>query len=569
MLRSLYVGLLRLHPPAFRRHFGGEMLSIFDQAAGRQTRFRLLGDGLMSLARQWSLRPEFWHEFAPRGEQPAPDGIPSFYTLDPFRPRTTAVVPGLLLTMVVFSLTCFAFRYSWFHELHLQLPVAELEGSSSNERSGSAAEMPEEPAVAAVPESARHGAPKSSPVSAIAEHRAPAPPPVPAAQQKGATVSRPAPPGRGVNTAAQAFPPQAAARNGVIRRAAAPEFNSPQTSGELAGPGQRDSAVHAAVGAVPAAVPTKQETEIKIDAAERQRVINGAVTNLTKFYVNPDMARKMSAALRAHLKSGDDDAATDGQALADLLTRQMQDVSHDRYVVMVYGAAVAQENPRPPTAEDIAAYRKEMERTNCRFEIVRVLPHNIGYLKFNSFPDASICGTRTAAAMAKLNGADAIIFDVRDNPGGYSNMVPLLATYLFDRPMHLNDFYNRGENSTQQSWTLAPVAGNKLANKPAFVLTSHATFSAAEAFSYDLKMLKRATLVGETTSGRGHVAMGRRIDDHFMIRVPDIKVTNPISKTNWEGTGVEPDVKVKAADALATAEKLAQKRIQKRIEDKL
>src|ERR1700741_3571050 len=105
-----------------------------------------------------------------------------------------------------------------------------------------------------------------------------------------------------------------------------------------------------------------------------------------------------------------------------------------------------------------------------------------------------------------------------------------------------------------RSGTLPPVPGNRLADKPAFVLTSHMTFSAAEAFSYDLKMLKRATLVGETTSGRGHMAMGRRIDDHFMIRVPDIKVVNPISKTNWEGTGVEPDVKVKAADALATAE---------------
>jgi hypothetical protein len=58
------------------------------------------------------------------------------------------------------------------------------------------------------------------------------------------------------------------------------------------------------------------------------------------------------------------------------------------------------------------------------------------------------------------------------------------------------------------------------------------------------------------------MAMGRRIDDDFMIRVPHIKVVNPISKTNWDGTGVEPDVKVKAADALATAEKLAESTLQ-------
>jgi retinol-binding protein 3 len=242
----------------------------------------------------------------------------------------------------------------------------------------------------------------------------------------------------------------------------------------------------------------------------------------------------------------------------------MRDVSHDAYVTMVFSTDTTPENPPAPTPEDVRRYRKEMQENNCTFESVKLLPHNIGYLKFNAFPDASVCGTRVAAAMASLNHADAIIFDLRDNRGGYSNMVALIATYLFDRPAHLNDFYDCGENSTEQSWTLPPIPGNRLADKPAFVLTSHSTFSAAEGFSYDLKMLKRATLVGETTSGRGQMGMGHRIDDHFTIRVPGMRVVNPISKTNWEGTGVEPDVKVKAADALETAEKLAKTKLQKK-----
>ena len=224
--------------------------------------------------------------------------------------------------------------------------------------------------------------------------------------------------------------------------------------------------------------------------------------------------------------------------LPSLLTMQMRDMSHDKYVMMVYSTVTTPANSAAPTPEDVARYRNEMKENNCSIEKVTILPHNIGYLKLNEFPDASICGTTVAAAMASLNHADAIIFDVRDNPGGYANMVALIATYLFDHPTHLNDFYDRGENSTEQSWTLPPVSGNRLADKPAFVLTSHSTFSAAEGFSYDLKMLKRATLVGETTSGRGHMGMGHRIDDHFTIHVPSIRVINPISKTNWEGTGV-------------------------------
>lgn len=272
----------------------------------------------------------------------------------------------------------------------------------------------------------------------------------------------------------------------------------------------------------------------------------------------------MADALLAHEKTGDDDTVTDGEAFAGVLTKQMMDVSHDKYVAMSYSTLASPETPLAPALEEVARYRKEMEQNNCTIEIARTLPHNIGYLKFNAFPDAAVCGKTVAASMTSLNHADAIIFDLRDNRGGYANMVALLATYLFDHPTHLNDFYNRGENSTEQSWTLPPVPGNRLSDKPVFVLTSPVTFSAAEAFAYDLKMLKRATLVGETTSGRGHMGMPHRIDDHFTIRIPGVRVTNPISKSNWEGIGVEPDVKVKPADALTAAQKLVETKLPKK-----
>jgi hypothetical protein len=110
MLRFLYQGLLRLHPPAFRKRFAEEMQSIFDQVPERSARVRLLADGILSPLRQWSLRPKFSREFASGGEHAASDGIPSFYTLEPFRPRTAAVLHGLILTVAVFCLTCFAIR---------------------------------------------------------------------------------------------------------------------------------------------------------------------------------------------------------------------------------------------------------------------------------------------------------------------------------------------------------------------------------------------------------------------------------------------------------------------------
>ena len=113
-------------------------------------------------------------------------------------------------------------------------------------------------------------------------------------------------------------------------------------------------------------------------------------------------------------------------------------------------------------------------------------------------------------------------------------------------------------------WTQPDVPGKKFIGKPVFVLTSAQTFSGAEEFSYDLKNLKRASLIGETTGGGAHPVWRHRIDDHFFIGVPFARAINPITKTNWEGTGVEPDVKVPAADALEVARKLAMKRLQAR-----
>jgi hypothetical protein len=299
----------------------------------------------------------------------------------------------------------------------------------------------------------------------------------------------------------------------------------------------------------------------KLDAAERQRVIDAAIAILKKYYIERDDAQKMADALLAHEKGGDDDAVTDGAAFAALLTRQMRDVSPDRHLTLDYSQAPLPQHPTGQTSEGLARYREAMKQQNCTFERVEILPHNIGYLKFNSFPDVSLCQPTAAAAMASLNRADAIILDLRDNRGGEPATVALLAAYLFDHPEYL---YNPRENTTEQSWTHSPVPGNRLADKPVYLLTSARTYSGAEQFSYDLKMLKRATLVGETTGGGAHSGVWHRIDDHFGMGIPETKAINPFSKTDWAEIGVEPDVKVRAADALVTAEKLAQSKLQKK-----
>jgi Peptidase family S41 len=550
MLRPLYCCVLRLHPPGFRQRFAEEMLSIFDQAGGNAAAFRLLLDGLLSLARQWVLRPEFWHPFSPASApQPAPDGIPSFYTLDPFRPRIPAVIPALLLSTAVFCLTCFAIRYSWIHVLHLR--ISEVPFDSPAPRQPNPGSSP--PAIWERPTApAQGGDPALSPVAPATALDMPK-------HAEGTPITA-------QNPVAQNPISSSAGGNAGSQRSSGA---SPQTLiPKIANQGRLPPYLGTRMDQHQAQQPTPQYAagtlapavsgDGKLDAAERQRVLDRAIANLRQYYFDRDVAQNTAHALLAHENRGDDDAATEGGAFADLVTKQMRDASRDMHLVMEYSRDRLPAHAPQPTPESLARYREAMGRENCMFKKVEILPHNIGYLKLSFFPDASVCESTATNAMASLNHADAIIFDLRDNTGGFPNMVSLIASYLFDHPEYM---YSPREAPTEQSWTRSPVPGNRLADKPAYVLTSASTWSGAEQFSYDLKMLRRATLVGETTRGGAHAGVFHRIDDHFGVGIPEVKPTNPFGKADWEGTGVEPDVKVKAADALETAKDLAERKL--------
>ena len=201
-----------------------------------------------------------------------------------------------------------------------------------------------------------------------------------------------------------------------------------------------------------------------------------------------------------------------------------------------------------PGVEDVAQKALEkMQHTSrqqeCSFEKLESHPGNIGYVKLSWFRDPAECGGVADAVMERLGTTDAVIFDLRDTRGGYPEMVRRMASWLFDHPVA---WYNPRATSDAQRTTM-PMPESQLTHKPVFVLTSRITFSGGEHFAYNLKLLKRATVVGETTSGASHAGAGG----------PPSRVALSEPKPVWEGTGVSPDVKVNAADALATAEKLA------------
>jgi retinol-binding protein 3 len=291
--------------------------------------------------------------------------------------------------------------------------------------------------------------------------------------------------------------------------------------------------------------------ERALDPRTKQEVIEGALKALNDNYVFPETAKKMEDAVRERMARGEYEKVQSPRQFANLLTEHLHEVSRDRHL----GVNFSPERIPLPTANSKAysEERAELRRQNYGFVRVEHLDGNIGYLDVRMFAPPEFAADTAAAAMNFLHETDALIIDLRQNSGGAPSMIALLCSYFFDKRTHLNDIYWRPNNSTREFWTLNSLAGRRYGAKPIWVLTSKRTFSGAEEFAYNLKNLKRATLIGEVTGGGAHPTMFQRLHDHFGINVPAGRAINPISKTNWEGTGVQPDVLVQANDALRVA----------------
>jgi retinol-binding protein 3 len=306
-----------------------------------------------------------------------------------------------------------------------------------------------------------------------------------------------------------------------------------------------------------------------LDRATRAAIVDSVAMALQETYVFPDTAAEIEAIIRGRLGRGEYDGATTILDVARTLTEDLQSVNHDRHLgVRPLPPPRQPGQPEPTPEEQEKADREEAARNNFGFEKVEHLAGNVGYLDLRGFLNAGVAGKTAMAAMTFLGNCDALIFDLRQNGGGDPSMIQLLCSYLFEEPTHLNDFHIRRGNRLQQFWTPSNTSGPDLSKVPVWVLTSSATFSGAEEFSYDLKNLKRATIVGETTGGGAHP-----IDMHVFptlgveASVPFGRAVNPVTGTNWEGIGVEPDLKVPADKALGVAHLEALKTLRARATD--
>jgi retinol-binding protein 3 len=295
----------------------------------------------------------------------------------------------------------------------------------------------------------------------------------------------------------------------------------------------------------------------------RQAIIQDIPKLLDESYIYPDVAKKMGELIVKRFQEGAYNSLSDPKEFCKAVTVDMRSVSNDKHLSFAYAPEEVEQTRKlkgqdeNQKKEAEAKYLATIQEDNFGFRKVERLNGNVGYVSLHFFHSADIAGPTAIAAMNFLSYTDAVIIDLRDNGGGDPTQIQLILSYFFKEPTHLNDLYYRRDNLTENYWTLPYVPGHMMPDVDLYVLTSSYTFSGAEEFAYNLKNLKRATIVGEVTGGGAHPVDSQIVQDRFILRIPYGRAINPITKTNWEGTGIKPDVEVRASEALDKAYQMA------------
>ncbi|CAM5652689.1 S41 family peptidase [Streptomyces tanashiensis] len=288
-------------------------------------------------------------------------------------------------------------------------------------------------------------------------------------------------------------------------------------------------------------------------------VIDETARLLVEHYVFPEIAEQLAGLLQRRLAEGAYDV--DGaEELARLVTADLQSVNGDRHLRVKHHV-----DPVSPKqgAATLDAMRRDFDTSLGGARGVQLLDGGVAVVEMAPmlFP-LEWAAEPLGAALTVASRAQALIVDLRANRGGDPDTVAFVCSYLLDERTHLNTMHWRRDGRVEQSWSLPHVPGARFGgSKPLYVLTSDSTFSAAEELAYNLQQLGRAVVVGERTRGGAHPCKGWTVHPHLEATIPVGRAVNPVSGTNWEGTGVQPDVACAAADSLDHAHSLALARL--------
>lgn len=300
-----------------------------------------------------------------------------------------------------------------------------------------------------------------------------------------------------------------------------------------------------------------------VTPAMRRQLVATLSDKMARRYLDVQKGAQLAGMLERAMREGWYDGISSPTQFARELTRDLRDTSGDLHIAVRFSAAEVPDYgdrnfpQKPEEALSPPAWLIDrLGRSLATFGIEEVSKSaaGIGYIRLDAFFRPYLAGEKYAAALDEVADTRALIIDLRSNGGGSEDSVALLASYFFDQPTLLNEIVAPRSGERLQKWTRKDLEGKHYGmHRPVMILTSRDTFSAAEDFAYAMQTRKRATVVGEPTRGGAHPTAPFRLNTHFVLVLPVAETISPLTHTNWEGTGVRPDIVTDAARARSVA----------------
>lgn len=311
------------------------------------------------------------------------------------------------------------------------------------------------------------------------------------------------------------------------------------------------------------AIGVEQAAPYALSRTDRDAALAAISAAVRASYVFPEKDAAIVGRLEKARRDGRYDTG-DAGTFAERVTEDLRAASGDSHMYLLHDRAqyAAATSADPASESGSAAFeRRAAIRDNHGLVEQRILPGNIRYLKIAGFQWVQDeTGTVYDSALRFLKDGDAVIIDVRGNPGGTHEAVRYLVSHFMD-PEVLEMTFLKGGEAPRQSWTLDHLPAGRLKGKPLYVLIDGNTGSAGEAFAYDVQQFKLGELIGAKTAGAANNNKFVPVAPGFMLSVSFGRPVHAVSQGNWERVGVAPTVEAPPPRALDIAQSLALTRL--------
>jgi C-terminal processing protease CtpA/Prc len=290
-----------------------------------------------------------------------------------------------------------------------------------------------------------------------------------------------------------------------------------------------------------------------VDQTIVQETVEALRRVLIQEYFDPAVAARVSNALQKHLAEGRFQKFPTVEALASALTDDLYAMTKDKHLRVSLAESV-KSNTKGAAAVDDTPREVIARRANFGVRRIEILPGNVGYLQFTAFYRPDEAREVIASAMSTLRHTDALILDLRENGGGSTETVALVASYFYEaQGLPLFEVSPRPPAKVTKFMTEATPLPDRNERRPTYVLVSGSTWSGGEGLAFILQDRHRAQVIGETTAGAGNQARSHRLNARFEATIPNGSVRSAIRNQSWEGTGVVPDIPADLSKALRVA----------------